>query len=112
MSRRCEIGPAERRCLPSFQFLPATFTNGVNTFRISKPHTLYDQDCAIDERLRLHDHLAPAKVDRDTWNYWYGLMHRDNSPEEPDPNKPEMIVLSDPAPEKLRLHMGVLFAPG
>jgi hypothetical protein len=66
MSSRYEIGPAERGVLLSFQFLPATFTNGLNTFRISSSHTLYDEDSVIDQRLRLHDQQIPAEVDCDT----------------------------------------------
>jgi hypothetical protein len=110
MSKHCRLEPADRQLVPSFQFLPATFTNGINSFKIRR-HTLYDDDAARDQRRRVHPNKSFVSLDSETSVYWEELLNRDEALCKQDPSRPEMIILDDPAPELLHMHMCVIFAP-
>jgi hypothetical protein len=47
LSKHCELEPADHQPVPSFHFLAATFTNGMNSFKIPR-HTLYDSATSLD----------------------------------------------------------------
>lgn len=105
-----EIEPQESEFIPSFQFLPATFTNGVHRFRISTPQMFYDQETVRRKRLETHGsmkvHLTPEEL-----AIYEGRMCRDIDLERKDLSRPLITTISEPAPEEIRMHMCVVFAP-
>jgi hypothetical protein len=82
----------------------------MNNFKISR-HTFYDKDAARDQRLRVHQKKIFATLDSETLAYGKGLENRDDVLLNQDSGEPKMTILDDPAPEWLRMHMCVIFAP-
>jgi hypothetical protein len=99
--------------VPSFRFLPAVFSNGVDKFAIRSSHVLYDSIRArrLEKPHEERDHTETDE-DSDSLVDWLDYVEdRDDFLPYPDPSRDEVTVLEYPAPEILRLHMCVVFVP-
>lgn len=104
------LGPEDRAALPSFRSLPATFTNGMNKFKVGGRHTLYD-GIATSQMVSDRPELWRTVLDDDYLNRREAQEDRAWAMWKRDPNRDDITVVRDPLPRCLRMHMSVVFAP-
>jgi len=110
MVHQFEIQPQDFDSIPSFRFLPVSFTNGTNVFRINTPHTLYDCESVCRKRSETNDDYK-AHLNDEQWAEREAFLDREIDLDRIDRSRPPITEVSAPAPEWIRLHMAVVFAP-
>ena len=109
------LQPEQLATRPSFRPLPATFTNGMNKFKMEGCHLLYDRP---SEHLRRklgwspwYDEAAVGELRPDLSDTTKAQVERAIAMQRKDPSRESLTVVHDPLHFSLRLHMCSVFAP-
>ena len=109
------LQPEQLATRPSFRPLPATFTNGMNKFRMEGRHLLYDRPTTYLRRKLgwspWYDEAAVGELRPDLSDTTKAQIERGAAMHEQDANRESLTVSHDPLHLCLRLHMCSVFAP-
>ncbi|KAG9186015.1 hypothetical protein G6011_02571 [Alternaria panax] len=104
------LDAADVASVPSFRFILSTRTNGLNKFRIQRPHRLYDYRLAGEKFREKYGNNPKLQTSDEALKNRIEFLQRDIAIDKQDANR-EAIRALDTSYEGVRLHMCVVFAP-
>lgn len=109
------LRPEQLVTWPSFRPLLATFTNGLNKFKMEGRQRLYEcPSPMLNEELRWspwYDELAVSTIDPPVSDQTIEQMDRAYDMLYPNRNLEDVTVVHDPLPKFLQPHMATVYAP-